>query len=372
MEIAQLGEFGLIDRLTKDLENKNESTKYGVGDDCAVLHYPDTEVLVTTDLLREGVHFDLTYTDLKHLGYKSAMVNISDVFAMNGTPRQITVSLALSKRFTVEDMEQFYAGLRLACEKWGVDIVGGDTTSSYTGLAISITCIGEARREDIVYRNGAHDTDLICVSGDLGAAYMGLQLLEREKAVYYTQVNELQKKIAAAKKAGDSQKLSTLNAQLSTIATPDFAGKEYLLQRQLQAEARGDIVRKLREAGIHPTAMMDVSDGLSSELMHICKQSGVGCRIFEKELPIDYQTAVMAEEMEMNVTTCALNGGEDYELLFTVPIGDLEKVKDLEDVHLIGHITDQKFGQVLVTRDNQEFELKAQGWNPLSSESNTK
>ena len=201
---------------------------------------------------------------------------------------------------------------------------------------------------------------------------MGLQLLEREKAVYYTQVNELQKKIAAAKKAGDSQKLSTLNAQLSTIATPDFAGKEYLLQRQLQAEARGDIVRKLREAGIHPTAMMDVSDGLSSELMHICKQSGVGCRIFEKELPIDYQTAVMAEEMEMNVTTCALNGGEDYELLFTVPIGDLEKVKDLEDVHLIGHITDQKFGQVLVTRDNQEFELKAQGWNPLSSESNAK
>ncbi len=372
MEIAQLGEFGLIDRLTKDLENKNESTKYGVGDDCAVLHYPDTEVLVTTDLLMEGVHFDLTYTDLKHLGYKSAMVNISDVFAMNGTPRQITVSLALSKRFTVEDMEQFYAGLRLACEKWGVDIVGGDTTSSYTGLAISITCIGEARREDIVYRNGAHDTDLICVSGDLGAAYMGLQLLEREKAVYYTQVNELQKKIAAAKKAGDSQKLSTLNAQLSTIATPDFAGKEYLLQRQLQAEARGDIVRKLREAGIHPTAMMDVSDGLSSELMHICKQSGVGCRIFEKELPIDYQTAVMAEEMEMNVTTCALNGGEDYELLFTVPIGDLEKVKDLEDVHLIGHITDQKFGQVLVTRDNKEFELKAQGWNPLSSESNTK
>ena len=372
MEIAQLGEFGLIDRLTKDLENNNESTKYGVGDDCAVLHYPDTEVLVTTDLLMEGVHFDLTYTDLKHLGYKSAMVNISDVFAMNGTPRQITVSLALSKRFTVEDMEQFYAGLRLACEKWGVDIVGGDTTSSYTGLAISITCIGEARREDIVYRNGAHDTDLICVSGDLGAAYMGLQLLEREKAVYYTQVNELQKKIAAAKKAGDSQKLSTLNAQLSTIATPDFAGKEYLLQRQLQAEARGDIVRKLREAGIHPTAMMDVSDGLSSELMHICKQSGVGCRIFEKELPIDYQTAVMAEEMEMNVTTCALNGGEDYELLFTVPIGDLEKVKYLEDVHLIGHITDQKFGQVLVTRDNQEFELKAQGWNPLSSESNTK
>ncbi len=365
MEIAKLGEFGLIDRLTKDLEKKNESTKYGVGDDCAVLSYPDTEVLVTTDMLMEGVHFDLTYIDLKHLGYKSAMVNISDIFAMNGTPRQITVSLALSKRFTVEDVEQFYEGLRLACEKWDVDIVGGDTTSSYTGLAISITCIGEARKEDIVYRNGAKDTDLVCVSGDLGAAYMGLQLLEREKAVYYEQYNELQKKIAEAKAKGDDQKVTTLNSQLSTLASPDFAGKEYLLQRQLQTEARGDIIKKLREAGVRPTAMMDISDGLSSELMHICKQSEVGCRIFEKELPIDYQTAVMAEEMNMNVTTCALNGGEDYELLFTVPIGDLDKVKEMEDVRLIGHITDQKFGHVLVTRDNQEFELKAQGWNPL-------
>lgn len=365
MEIAKLGEFGLIDRLTKDLKKKNESTKYGVGDDCAVLSYPDTEVLVTTDMLMEGVHFDLTYIDLKHLGYKSAMVNISDIFAMNGTPRQITVSLALSKRFTVEDVEQFYEGLRLACEKWDVDIVGGDTTSSYTGLAISITCIGEARKEDIVYRNGAKDTDLVCVSGDLGAAYMGLQLLEREKAVYYEQYNELQKKIAEAKAKGDDQKVTTLNSQLSTLASPDFAGKEYLLQRQLQTEARGDIIKKLREAGVRPTAMMDISDGLSSELMHICKQSGVGCRIFEKELPIDYQTAVMAEEMNMNVTTCALNGGEDYELLFTVPIGDLDKVKEMEDVRLIGHITDQKFGHVLVTRDNQEFELKAQGWNPL-------
>jgi len=368
MEIAKIGEFGLIDRLTKDLENKNESTKYGVGDDCAVLSYPDTQVLITTDLLMEGVHFDLTYIDLQHLGYKSAMVNISDIFAMNGTPRQMTVSLALSKRFTVEDMEQFYSGLRLACEKWNVDIVGGDTTSSYTGLAISITCIGEARKDDIVYRNGAKNTDLICVSGDLGAAYMGLQLLEREKSVYYTQVNELQKKMAEAKKEGNQEKLSTLNAQFSTIATPDFAGKEYLLQRQLQTEARGDIIQRLREAGIRPTAMMDVSDGLSSELHHICRQSHVGCRIYEKELPIDYQTAVMAEELNMNVTTCALNGGEDYELLFTVPIGDLEKVKAIEDVHLIGHITEEKFGLQLVTRDNQEFELKAQGWNPLISE----
>lgn len=353
MEIAKLGEFGLIDRLTKDLQIKNPSTKYGVGDDCAVLSYPDQEVLVTTDLLMEGVHFDLTYIDLQHLGYKSAMVNISDIFAMNGTPRQLTVSMALSKRFTVEDMELFYSGLRLACDKWGVDIVGGDTTSSYTGLAISITCIGEARKEDIVYRSGARNTDLICVSGDLGAAYMGLQLLEREKAVYYAQVEE-------AKRKGDQRAL----AELSHFQ-PDFSGKEYLLQRQLQTEARGDIIKKLREAGIRPTAMMDVSDGLSSELMHICKQSHVGCRIFEKQLPIDYQTAVMAEELNMNVTTCALNGGEDYELVFTVPIGDLQKIEALDDVKLIGHITEERFGQVLVTRDNQEFELKAQGWNPL-------
>ena len=349
MEIASLGEFGLIDRLTKDIKPNNESTKYGVGDDCAVLHYPDSEVLVTTDMLMEGVHFDLTYIDLQHLGWKSAMVNISDIFAMNGTPRQMTVSLALSKRFTVEDMEQFYSGLRMACDKWGVDVIGGDTTSSYTGLAISITCIGEARKEDIVYRNGAKETDLVCVSGDLGAAYMGLQLLEREKAVYYQMVDEAKKN---GKPAPDFQ--------------PDFAGKEYLLQRQLKTEARGDIINKLREAGIRPTAMMDISDGLSSELMHICKQSGVGCRIFEKQLPIDYQTAVMAEELNMNVTTCALNGGEDYELLFTIPIGDHEKIQQIEDVKLIGHITNASLGQVLVTRDDQEFELKAQGWNPLN------
>ena len=337
MEIAEIGEFGLIDRLTNGLSPKNQSTKYGVGDDCAVLSYPDHEVLVTTDLLMEGVHFDLTYTDLQHLGYKAVMVNLSDVFAMNGTPRQVTVSLAISKRISVEDIEQLYDGMRLACEKWNVDIVGGDTTASYTGLAISITCIGEAAKDDIVYRNGAHDTDLICVSGDLGAAYMGLQLLEREKTVFYSQKDE--------------------------SFQPDFSGKEYLLQRQLQAEARGDIIQRLREAGIRPTAMMDVSDGLSSELRHICKQSGVGCRIFEKNLPIDYQTAVMAEEMNMNVTTCALNGGEDYELVFTVPIGDREKVEAIDDVKLIGYITDQKYGHILVSRDGQEFELKAQGWN---------
>jgi thiamine-monophosphate kinase len=354
MEIASLGEFGLIDRLTKDIKPNNESTKYGVGDDCAVLHYPDSEVLVTTDMLMEGVHFDLTYIDLQHLGWKSAMVNISDIFAMNGTPRQMTVSLALSKRFTVEDMEQFYSGLRMACDKWGVDVIGGDTTSSYTGLAISITCIGEARKEDIVYRNGAKETDLVCVSGDLGAAYMGLQLLEREKAVYYQMVEEAKKKSVAS---GSPANIPDFQ--------PDFAGKEYLLQRQLKTEARGDIIQRLREANIRPTAMMDISDGLSSELMHICKQSHVGCRVFEKNIPIDYQMAVMAEELNMNVTTCALNGGEDYELLFTVPIGDHEKIEAMEDVKLIGHITKESLGHILVTRDDQEFELKAQGWNPL-------
>ena len=353
-EISSLGEFGLIKRLTDGHEPKNNSTKYGVGDDCAVLHFVGKETLVTTDMLMEGVHFDLTYIDMVSLGYKSAMVNISDIFAMNGSPRQMTVSMALSKRFKVEDIEDFYRGLRMACDKWNVDIIGGDTTSSYTGLAISITCIGEANKEDIVYRSGAKETDLICVSGDLGAAYMGLQLLEREKSVYYQQVEE-------AKKKGNKRMLEEL-AQFS----PDFAGKEYLLQRQLRSEARGDIIKKLKDANIKPTAMMDISDGLSSELIHICTQSHVGCRIFEKNLPIDYQTAVMAEELNLNVTTCALNGGEDYELLFTVPIGDHEKIQTLDDVKLIGHITKESLGRILVTRDDQEFDLKAQGWNPLS------
>ena len=352
-EISQLGEFGLISHLTDSIKIKNASTLRGVGDDCAVLHYPDSEMLVTTDMLMEGIHFDLTYMDLQHLGYKSAMVNISDIFAMNGTPRQMTVSIALSKRFKVEDMDMFYSGLRMACDKWGVDIVGGDTTSSYTGLAISITCIGEARKEDIIYRDGAKDTDLICVSGDLGAAYMGLQLLEREKTVYLQQVDE-------AKQKNDRRALEALKD-----FQPDFAGKEYLLQRQLQTEARGDIVQQLRQLNIRPTAMIDISDGLSSELLHICKASGCGCRVYEKNIPIDYQTAVMAEELNLNVTTCALNGGEDYELLFTVPIGDHEKVQQLQNVKMIGHVTRPELGAMLVTRDNQEFELKAQGWNPL-------
>lgn len=339
-EIATLGEFGLIRHLTEGLELKNESSRYGIGDDAAVLTYPEKQVLITTDLLMEGVHFDLTYVPLKHLGYKAAIVNFSDIYAMNGTPKQITVSLALSKRFCVEEMEELYAGVRLACEEYNVDIVGGDTSSSLTGLAISITCIGEADKDKIVYRNGAKETDLICVTGDLGAAYMGLQLLEREKV--------------ALKGKTDVQ--------------PDFSGKEYLLQRQLRPEARRDIIQKLAEEGIQPTSMMDISDGLSSELLHICTQSKVGCRIYEEHIPIDYQTAVMAEEFNMNLTTCALNGGEDYELLFTVPIADHEKVAEMEGVKLIGHITNSNLGYALITRDGQEFELQAQGWNPLKEE----
>lgn len=346
MEIKELGEFGLIGHLTKDIKLKNESTKKGVGDDCAVMHYGDKETLVSTDMLMEGVHFDLTYVDMKHLGYKSAMVNISDIFAMGGTPRQMTVSIALSKRFKVEDIEDFYEGLRMACDKWNVDIVGGDTTSSLTGLAISITVLGDADKDDVIYRSGAKDTDLICVSGNLGAAYCGLQLLEREKSVYYMQLQEARKK----------------NKDAVVDFQPDFSGKEYLLERQLQPEARGDILKTLREAGVRPTSMIDISDGLSSEIMHICKESNTGCRLFEKEIPIDYQTAVMAEEMNMNLSTCALNGGEDYELLFTCPIGDYEKVKELDDIRIIGHITKKELGTLLVTRDGQEFPLKAQGW----------
>ena len=324
-EIASLGEFGLIDRLTEGIKLENESSKYGVGDDAAVLSYPsEKQVLVTTDLLMEGVHFDLTYVPLKHLGYKAAVVNFSDIYAMNGTPRQITVSI----------------GIRLACQQYNVDIVGGDTTSSLTGLAISITCIGDADKDKVVYRNGAKETDLICVSGDLGAAYMGLQLLEREKVVL--------------KGEKDVQ--------------PDFSGKEYLLERQLKPEARKDIIEKLAAANIIPTSMMDISDGLSSELMHICKQSNTGCRVYEEHIPIDYQTAVMAEEFNMNLTTCAMNGGEDYELLFTVPIADHEKVSQMEGIRLIGHITKPELGCALITRDGQEFELKAQGWNPLKED----
>ena len=337
-EISTLGEFGLIDRLTKDFPIKNASTQVGVGDDCAVLDYAGRKTLVTTDLLLEGIHFDLTYVPLKHLGYKSAVVNFSDIYAMNGTPRQITVSLGISKRFTIEHIDQLYAGIRLACEQYGVDLVGGDTSASVTGLLISITCIGEGEEGKIVYRSGAADTNLVCVSGDLGAAYMGLQLLERERIV--------------GKDDPDFQ--------------PDFAGKEYLLERQLKPEARRDVIAELRELGIQPTAMMDVSDGLSSELLHICKASNVGCRIYEDRIPIDYQTAIMAEELNMNLVTAAMNGGEDYELLFTVPLTDHEKVQQMKTARLIGRITKPELGACLVTRDNNELPLKAQGWNAFN------
>ena len=340
-EISSLGEFGLIEHLTKELKPRNSSTLYGVGDDCAVLDYSKDgiETLITTDMLMEGVHFDLTYVPLKHLGYKSAMVNFSDIYAMNGTPRQITVSVALSKRFSVEDIEELYSGILLACQRHGVDLVGGDTTSSLTGLAISITCVGEVEKGKAVYRNGARENDLICVSGNLGAAYMGLQLLEREKAVFNS--------IASSK---------------DEPFDPDFAGKEYLLERQLKPEARGDIIKQLRDAGIQPTAMMDISDGLSSELIHICRQSNTGCSVYQERIPIDYQTAIMAEEFNMDVYTCALNGGEDYELLFTVPLTDHDKILELKDVRLIGHMTRPELGRHLITKSGQEVELKAQGW----------
>ena len=342
-EISTLGEFGLINHLTQNLTARNDSTIKGVGDDCAVLNYKK-KVLVTSDLLTEGVHFDLIYTPLKHLGYKAAMVNFSDVYAMNGFPRQLIVSIALSKRFCVEDLEQLYDGLKLACEEHGVDLVGGDTSSSLTGLTLSLTCLGEAEEGRIVYRSGAKDTDLLCVSGDLGAAYMGLQVLEREKAVYEQQVREHKTQVPFQ---------------------PDFAGKEYLLERQLKPQARRDIVELLQQADILPTSMIDVSDGLSSELLHICKQSHVGCQVYEERIPLDYQTASMAEHFNMNVSTCALNGGDDYELLFTVSLSDYEKVKDIPQIRIIGRIQKEEYGCQLVTRDGNEFELKAQGWNPL-------
>lgn len=353
-----MGEFGLIKHLTNNIDIKNSSTLKAVGDDCAVIA-PEQELqtIVTTDLLMEGVHFDLTYMPLRHLGYKAVMVNLSDIYAMNGTPRQITVSLAISKRFLVEDMEELYSGIRLACERHNVDIVGGDTTSSMTGLAISITAIGVAAKEDIAYRSGAQETDLICVSGNLGAAYMGLQILEREKAVYNQQVIEATEQ---ARKNGTSAEEA-----IAQIPQPDFAGKEYLLERQMKPEARKDIVEKLRQANVKITSMIDISDGLSSELMHICEQSRCGCRIYEERIPLDYQTAVAAEEFNMNVSTCALNGGEDYELLFTVPLTANDVVSAIEDVKVIGYITKESLGKALISRDGNEFELKAQGWNPL-------
>lgn len=337
-EISSLGEFGLIKKLTEQFPITHTSTTKGVGDDCAVIaaNNPGISTLITTDLLLEGIHFDLTYTPLKHLGYKACVVNFSDVYAMCGTPKQITVSLGISKRFTVEHIQELYAGIRLACNEYGVDLIGGDTSASVTGLLISITCIGQAPEGEIVYRNGAKETNLICVSGDLGAAYMGLQLLEREREARAEQ--------------------------------PDFAGKEYILERQLKPEARRDVIQEIKQLGLTPTAMMDVSDGLSSELLHICSQSGVGCRIYEERIPIDYQTAIMAEELNMNLVTAALNGGEDYELLFTLPLEQHEAALQMKTARIIGHITKSEMGTAMVTRDGTEIQLQAQGWNAFTSE----
>jgi len=338
-EIATLGEFGLIEHLTKGIQNKNSSTIMGVGDDAAILDYKEKKVLVTTDLLLEGVHFDLMYVPMKHLGYKAAVINFSDIYAMNGKPKQMTVSLGISKRFSVEDLDALYQGMLLACETYGVDLVGGDTSASRTGLTISITCIGEGEEGHIVRRSTAHENDLICVSGNLGAAYMGLLLLEREKKVF--------------EESKESQ------------FQPDFHGREYLLERQMKPSARKDIVEALATKGVIPTAMMDVSDGLSSELLHLAKDSNLGVRIFEDRIPIDYQTAVMSEQFNMNLVTAALNGGEDYELLFTIPLSEHELIQEITDVKVIGHMTKPELGNYMEGRDGGEVELIAQGWNSL-------
>ena len=336
-QISELGEFGLIEHLTKSIKIKNGTTIKGIGDDAAVLDYNNKKILVTTDLLVEGIHFNLIYTPLKHLGYKAVVVNLSDICAMNGVPRQITVSIAISKKFTVEAIEELYEGIRLACEKYGIDLIGGDTSSSLTGLLISVTAIGEANEMDIVYRSGAKVNDLICVSGDLGAAYMGLQLLEREKYMF------------------------TENSKIQ----PDFSGHEYILERQLKPEPRIDIIKKLTEINVKPTSMIDISDGLSSELMHICKNSNVGCKIYSEKIPIDITTCNMANEFNIAPEIAALNGGEDYELLFTVSLKDYEKIKNLKEISVIGNIIDESDGMNLISDDGKQIPITAQGWNGI-------
>ena len=337
--LAELGEFGLINHITKYFKVEKKSTVKAVGDDAAVLDASEKQTLVTTDLLVEGVHFDLSYMPLKHLGYKSVMVNLSDVYAMNGEAEQITVSIAVSNRFTLEAIEELYAGIQLACDTYKIDLVGGDTTSSTTGILISVTAIGKANKEDIVYRNGAKPTDLIVVTGDLGAAYLGLQVLEREKQVF---------------------KVNPQNQ-------PDLDAYTYLIERQLKPEARKDIPALLRELDVKPTSMIDVSDGLSSELFHICTQSKVGCKIYEDKLPLDPQVISTCEEFDIDSTMVALSGGEDYELLFTAAIDDYDKIKGNPHLTVIGHIIEENQGLQLITRANQEIELKAQGWNSLKN-----
>jgi thiamine-monophosphate kinase len=333
--LSELGEFGLIDRLTKSFIINNESSIKGIGDDAAVLNYPDKHIVITTDVLAEGIHFDLTYVPLKHLGYKAVVVNLSDVCAMNAIPRQITVSLAISDRYSVEALEELYSGIYLACQKYKVDLVGGDTCSSIKGMFISVTAIGEVERGKEVYRNGAKVTDLIVVSGDLGAAYMGLQLLEREKTVFNGNPH----------------------------FQPELTGFEYILQRQLKPEARTDVIQFLQPKGIQPTSMIDISDGLSSEILHICKQSGVGCRLYEEKIPVHTETIQLAREMNIDPTLCALHGGEDYELLFTVSLNDFEAIKKISGLFVIGYITDKSEGQNLIAKDGTAVPLTAQGWN---------
>lgn len=338
-QLSDLGEFGLISRLTEKVQLKNASTIIGVGDDAAVLSYPDKKIVVTTDMLTEGIHFNLMYVPLKHLGYKSVVVNLSDVYAMNATPRQITVSIAISSKFSLEAIEELYSGIHLACERYGVDLVGGDTTTSLTGLTISVTAIGEAAEDELVYRNGAKVNDLLCVSGDLGGAYMGLQLLERENEVY----------------------------KVNPKAQPQFEGYDYILERQLKPEARGDIKELFDTLRIKPTSMIDISDGLSSEILHLCKNSKVGCKLFEDKVPLDMQTKKLAEEMNINPLVAALNGGEDYELLFTVPLEVYDTVKKEFDITIIGHITPESEGVNLITTGGSVIPLQAQGWNPIAS-----
>ena len=337
-ELAEIGEFGLIKRVTAQVKIKNESTLKGVGDDCAVLNFPNKRVVVTTDLLTEGVHFNLIYVPLKHLGYKAVSVNLSDICAMNAIPRQITVSIAISSKFTVEAIDELYAGIHLACEHYGVDLVGGDTTSSLTGLTISITAIGEADEADLVYRSGAKPTDLLCVTGDLGGAYLGLQLLERENELF----------------------------RLNPTVQPQLSGYDYILGRQLKPEARVDMREIFKTLNVKPTSMIDISDGLSSEILHLCEDSGVGCRLYEERLSFDPQAKKMAEEININPLIAALNGGEDYELLFTIPVQDHDKVRNHPDITVIGHMTQKEEGAMLVTSGGvQEIPLQAQGWNPL-------
>ncbi|WP_430812776.1 MULTISPECIES: thiamine-phosphate kinase [unclassified Carboxylicivirga] len=340
-ELGQLGEFGLIHHLTDNIKLKHSSSLKGVGDDAAVLDFKNKKTVVTTDLLLEGIHFDLTYTPLKHLGYKAVVVNVSDVYAMNATPKQITVSLGLSAKMSVEALDELYEGIYAACDYYNVDLVGGDTSASLTGLTISVTALGEAEADKICYRSGAKANDLICVSGDLGGAYMGLQLLEREKKIY-------------ADNPG---------------VQPDLSGYDYILGRQLKPEARKEVCTLLEKLDVVPTSMIDISDGLSSELLHICTQSKTGCRLYENKIPIDPTTSMLAEEMGINPTVTALNGGEDYELLFTIKQEDYEKFKDAGDanIYIIGHITSETKGCCLVTNADQEVELQAQGWNPIKN-----